>query len=185
MLDQPPLISTLPAMFGLYLFANWTFTLSMIDVSLSTILRNGGKVVASVGWIGSRNERGLLDRCTGLIWRCQVSSGLLTEGVDRRIKGGEEVIRIESADQVVALELRSDRILEFGEYEEGATGVEFLVEVCEHVGGSGVDVGHRLCSDQDPERSWLGGCEAADLVAEGAGVGEEEGCVESEDHEAR
>ncbi len=114
-----------------------------------------------------------------------MSAGLLTEGVDRGVEGGEEVIWIEGADQFVALELFSDRVLEFGEHEGDATGVEFLVEVGKHVSGGGIDVGDRLCGDEDPVRSWLGGCEAADLVTEGTGVGEEQGCVEAEDHEAR
>ena len=157
----------------------------MIHVSLISIPWNGGEIVAGAGRVGSRSGRELPGLCAGLHGRCPVSTGLLAEGVDRGVKGGEEVIRIEGADEFVALELRSDRVLEFGEHEGGAVGVEFLVEVGEHVGGGGVDVGDRLCGDEDPARSWLGGCEAAHLVAEGAGVGEEQGCVEPEDHEAR
>ena len=157
----------------------------MINVSLITTRWNGGEVVAGAGRVGSRSGRELLGLCAGLLGRCPVSAGLLTEGVDRGVEGGEEVIWIEGANEFVALELRSDRVLEFGEHEGGAVGVEFLVEVGEHIGGSGVDVGDRLCGDEDPARSWLGGCEAAHLVAEGAGVGEEQGCVEPEDHEAR
>jgi hypothetical protein len=156
----------------------------MINVSLITILWNGGEVVAGPGQVGSRSGRELPGLCAGLLGRCPMSTGLLTEGVDRSVKGGEEVIWIKGADEFVALELRSDRVLEFGEHQRGAVGVEFFVEAGEHVGGGGVDVGHRLGGDEDPVRSWLGGCEAADLVAEGAGVGEEQGCVEPVDHEA-
>src|SRR6266571_5171175 len=159
-------------MFGLYQSASWTFTMIMINVSLITILWNGGEVVAGAGRVGSRSRRELLG----------LSAGLLTEGVDRGVEGGKEVIWIGGANEFVALELRSDRVLEFGEHEGGVVGVEFLVEVGEHVGGGGVDVGDRLCGDEDPVRLWLGGCETADLVAEGAGVGEEQGCVEPEDH---
>ncbi len=172
-------------MFGLYQSASWTFTLIMIYVLLITIRWNGGEVVAGAGRAGSRSGRELLGLCAGLLGRCPVSTGLLAEGVERGVEGGEEVIWIEGADEFVALELRSDRVLEFGEHEGGATGVEFLVEGGEHVGGGGVDVGDRLCGDEDPVRWWRGLCEAADLVAEGAGVSEEQGCVKSEDHETR
>ncbi len=47
-------------------------------------------------------------------------------------------------------------------------GVEFLLEVCKHVSGGSVDVGNRLCGDEDPEWSWRGLYKATDLVAEGA-----------------
>ena len=156
----------------------------VVTVQPDLILLHGGEVVACTGPVGSRSGRELLGLCASLLGRCPVSAGLLTEGVERGVEGGEEVIWIEGADEFVALELRSDRVLEFGEHEGGAVGVEFLVEVGEHVGGGGVDVGDRLCGDEDPVRWWLGCCEAADLVAEGAGVCEEQGCVEAEDHEA-
>ena len=158
--------------------------MNMIHVSLITILWDGGEVVAGAGRVGGHSGRELPGLCAGLLGRCPVSAGLLTEGVERGVEGGEEVIGIEGADEFVALELRSDRGLEFGEHEGGAVGVEFLVEVGEHVGGGGVDIGDRFCGDEDPMWSWLYGCEATDLVAEGAGVSEEQGCVEPEDHKA-
>ncbi len=65
----------------------------------------------------------LLDLCVGLTGRCPVSARLLTKGVDRGVDGGEEVIWIEGADEFVALELRSDMVLEFGEHEGDAPGV--------------------------------------------------------------
>ena len=49
-----------------------------------------------------------------------MSAGLLTESVDCYVEGGEEVIWIERADEFVALELLSDRVLQFGEHEGGA-----------------------------------------------------------------
>ena len=134
--------------------------------------------------VGSHSGRELPGLCPGLLGWCPVSARLLAKRVDRGVESGEEVIWIEGADQFVALELRSDRVLEFGEHEGGALSVEFLVEIGEHVGGGGVDVGHRFCGDEDPLWSWLYGCEATDLVAEGAGVSEEQGCVEPEDHKA-
>jgi hypothetical protein len=155
-----------------------------MNVSLITILWNGGEGVAGAGRVGSRSGGELLGLCSGLLGWCPLSTSLLAEGVDRGVEGGEEMIRIEGADQIVALELRSDRVLEFGEHEGGAVGVEFLVEVGEHISGGGVDVGHWLCSDEDPVRSWRGLCEAADLVAEGTSVGKEQWCVKSEDHKA-
>jgi len=35
--------------------ANWTFTMSIIHVSLITILWNGGEVVVGAGQVGSRS----------------------------------------------------------------------------------------------------------------------------------
>ncbi len=157
--------------------------MSMIDVSLIIILWKSGGVVAGIGLVGSRSRRELPGLCVGLPGRRPVSVRLLTESVDRGVEGEEEVIWIERADEFIALELLSDMVLEFGEHEGGATGVEFLVELGEHVGGGGIDVGHRLCGDENPARSWLGSCEAADLIAKGAGIGEEQGCIEPEDHE--
>ena len=105
-------------MFGLYLSASWSFTMVIImNVSLITILWNGGEVVAGVGWIGSRRGLKLPGLCVGLLGRCPVSVRLLTKGIDCGVDGGEEVIWIEGADQVVALELPSDRVLEFGEHQ--------------------------------------------------------------------
>ena len=61
MLDLPLTSGcTEPALFGLYQSASWIFTMSMIDVSLSTILRKGGEVVAGVGRIGNRSRHELL-----------------------------------------------------------------------------------------------------------------------------
>jgi len=137
------------------------------------------------GLVGNGSRRELPGLCTGLLGRSPLGASLLTEGIDRGIEGGEEVIRIEWADEFVALKLRSDRILEFGEDEGRATGVEFLVEVSEHVSGSGINVGHWLSGDENPARSWRGPCEAANLVAESAGVREKQWCVEAEDHKSR
>ena len=66
-------------------------------------------------WPGSIRE--LPGLCTGLLGRRPLGACLLTEGIDRGIEGGEEVIRIEGANEFVALELRSDGILEFGEHQ--------------------------------------------------------------------
>ncbi len=72
--------------------------MSMVDVSLISILWNGGEVVECTGQIGSRSGRELLGICSGLLGRCPASTGLLTESVDRGVKGGEEMIWIEGAD---------------------------------------------------------------------------------------
>jgi len=61
----------------------------------------------------------------------------VNSGMDR----GIEVAGVESPDQLVALELRSDRVLELGEDDRDALGVEFFVEGEQHVGGGCVDVG--------------------------------------------
>src|SRR5450755_731260 len=100
--------------------------------------------------------------------------------VDGDIDCREEVTRIERPDQLVALELRADGILELSEYEEGTGGVEFLVEVGEHVGRGSVDIGDRLGGDHDPLRARLGGGETADLISERSRVGEEQRSVEAE-----
>ena len=150
-----------------------------------TILWIGGEIIAGAGLVSSHKGRWLLGLGAGLLGRCPLSASLSTEGVDRGVKGGEEVIWIEGADELVTLELLSHRVLEFGKHKGGAVGVEFLVKVGDHVGSGSVNVGHWLGGYENPERSWRGSSEAADLVAESAGVGEEQGCVESEDHETR
>ena len=118
MRDHPPLISNRmeTLLFELYLSASWIYTLRKIHVSLITLLWNGREVVAISNWIGNRSRRVLPGLCLGLLGRCPVSTSLLTEGVDRGLEGGEEVIRIEGTDELVSLELLSDRVLEFSEY---------------------------------------------------------------------
>jgi hypothetical protein len=101
-----------------------------------TILWNGGEVVAGADRVGSRSGRALRGLCAGLLGRAPVSTCLLTEGLDRGVQSGEEVLGIEGADEFVALELRSDRVLEFSEHEGGAPGVEFLINKLA-VGGGG------------------------------------------------
>ena len=94
----------------------------MIHVSLISIPWNGGEIVAGAGRVGSRSGRELPGLCSGLLGRCPASACFLTEGVDCSVEGREEVVWIEGADEFVALELRSDRVLEFGEHEGGAVG---------------------------------------------------------------
>jgi hypothetical protein len=107
----------------------------MIRSVLVTIPWRVGEVAcAGPGPGGPESIRELSGLCTGLLGRRPLGASLLTEGIDRGIEGGEEVIRIEWADEFVALELRSDGVLEFGEHKRGATGVEFLVEVADHAG---------------------------------------------------
>src|SRR5690606_34851833 len=69
-------------------------------------------------------------------------------------------------------------ILEFGENEVDAGGVEFEVEVDQHIGRGGVDVGYRLDGEQNPVRRRRGG---GDLLAhqlpEQGGVGEKDRAV--------
>jgi len=80
-----------------------------------------------VGRVGSRSGHELPGLCVGLPGRRPVSTGLLTEDVERGVECGEEVIWIEGANEFVALELCPDTVLKFGEHEGGAVGVEFLV----------------------------------------------------------
>jgi hypothetical protein len=187
MRDHPSVISSRreTLLFELYLSASWTYTLRKIHVSLITLLWNGREVVADSNWIGNRSRCVLPGLCLGLLGRCPVSTSLLTEGVDRGLEGGEEVLWIEGADELVALELLSDRVLEFGEHEGDAVGIQFLVEISEHVGSSGINVGHRLSGNDNPAWFWLGRSEVANLITKGAGVGEEQGGIEAEDHKAR
>ena len=119
MRDHPPLISNRmeTLLFELYLSASWIYTLRKIHISLITLLWNGREVVAGANWIGNRSRRELPGLCTGLLGRSPLGASLLTEGIDRGIEGGEEVIRIEGANEFVALELRSDGILEFCEHQ--------------------------------------------------------------------
>ena len=50
-------------------------------------------------------------------WSGPFGAGLATEAVERGVERGEEVVGVERPDQLVALELRADRVLEFGEHE--------------------------------------------------------------------
>ena len=90
---------------------------------------------------------------------------------------------VERPDQLVALELDADGVLELGEYEEGPGGIELRVELCERVGRGRVDVGDRFGSDDDPVRPRVAGGEAANLVSERPRVCEEQRRVEAKDHE--
>src|ERR1700744_425266 len=69
---------------------------------------------------------------------------LPAESVEGGVEGGEEVVRAERTDQLVALELGTDGTLELGEHERRPGGVELCVELGERVRGGGVDVGDRL-----------------------------------------
>jgi hypothetical protein len=55
--------------------------------------------------------------------RSPVNASLLAEGVNGGIDCREEVTGVERPDQLVALELGADGILELGEYEERSSGV--------------------------------------------------------------
>ena len=62
--------------------------------------------------------------------------------------------------------------------------VQFEVEPFEHVGGGDVDVGHRLALEHDPAGLVLAD-EVAELLAEHAGVGEEQRRLPPEDDDVR
>src|SRR6476469_7004356 len=114
---------------------------------------------------------------------CPLGIGRPAEVVDRGLERRKEVVGVERTDQLVALELCPNRILELREHERGAGFVELLVEVGEHVGRGGVHIGDRHGGDHDPSRRGLSGGQAPDLLAEGPGVGKEELRVEPEDHQ--
>src|SRR5437764_14056077 len=81
-----------------------------------------------VPWCGPKRLSGVL---AGRCGRCPIGTGLSTKGIERGVEGGEEVAGVERADQLVALELRADEVLELCEHDGGAGGVEFLVELGE------------------------------------------------------
>jgi hypothetical protein len=76
--------------------------------------------------------------------------GALLVGVESGMDRGVEVVRVERSDEFVALELRPDGILQLGEDDRDALGVEIVVEGEQHVGCRRVDVGDRLGGDDDP-----------------------------------
>ena len=90
---------------------------------------------------------------------------------------------IERADQLVAFELRADRILELRKYQRDAVCIELRIEVLEHVSGGRVDVGNRLGRDDDPAGCRLRGGQVSNLVAERPNVREEQRSIEPEDHQ--
>jgi hypothetical protein len=59
---------------------------------------------------------------------------------------------IDGAGQPVPLNLLADRVFHVRRDQADALGVEGFVEVLEHVGGRGVDVGDRLGRHHDPHR---------------------------------
>src|SRR5450755_4431528 len=118
----------------------------------SSATREDSRMAAELCPAGGTFSRGLGWRRACLGGWCPVSAGLLTEGGQSGVYGGEEVLGVQGPDQLVALEFRTNGILELGEHERGAVGVELFVEVSEHVGRGGVDVGDRLGGDEDPLR---------------------------------
>ena len=50
-------------------------------------------------------------------WSCPFGARLATEALERGVERGKEVAGVEGPDQLIALEFRVDRVLEFGEDE--------------------------------------------------------------------
>ncbi len=126
-------------------------------------------------------------RVRGRQWCPAASSAprLLAERLDGSVEGREEMGRVEVPDQLVALELAADRVLQLREDERGPLGVQLLIELVEHVRRRRVDVGDRLGGQDDPAGPGLRACQAPHLVAERPRVREEQRRVESQDHETR
>ena len=79
------------------------------------------------------------------------------------------------------MQLGPHRVLDLGEDQRNPTGVEPRVEVGEHVGGRGVDVGHRLGRDEHPAQALPLVGHGPHGVPEHPRVGEDQGRVETED----
>src|SRR5580704_11862942 len=62
-----------------------------------------------------------------------VRAGFLAEGGHGGFDGGVEVVRVDGAGQAVAFGLAPHRVLELGEEQADAVGVQRLVEFFEHV----------------------------------------------------
>ena len=112
-------------------------------------------------------------------------SALAAKGLDGAVKGREEVRRVQRPDQLVALELDPHRVLELGEHERDARVVQLLVEIGEHVGRGGVDVGDRLRGNHDPARRVSARARRRIWSRKVRAFAKNSGRVEAEDHEAR
>ena len=69
---------------------------------------------------------------------------------DGLVEGREEVVRVDGAGQLVALDLLAHRVLHLGEDQRDPALVQPRVQVLEHVRGRRVDVRDRLGGDDDP-----------------------------------
>lgn len=93
----------------------------------------------------------------------------------RVFDGGEKAVGVDGAGQAVAVDFFADWAFQFGEDQGDAIFVQFQVQLFQDVGGCGVDVGYRFGGNHDPGGWRVRGGQVADLVAEGAGVGEDQG----------
>src|SRR5580693_3581037 len=109
--------------------------------------RSSGWCRGNIGW---RDSTGSSLALSGLVVGGPAGAGLVAEcgdgGCDRR----EEVVWVDRAGEPVAFDLPPYWVLEFGEHQADALGVQRLVELGQHIGGGGVHVGHWLRRDEDP-----------------------------------
>ena len=102
-------------------------------------------------------------------------------GGDGYADGGEEAVAADRVVDAVLVQPVAHRVLELGERQLDAGGLELVVEVAERLAGGRVDVGDRFPATTiqftSPER------ERAHALAEVVGVGEEERRVEPVEHE--
>jgi hypothetical protein len=93
-------------------------------------------------------------------------TGLVAEGGDGGFDSREEMARVDRAGEPVTLDLAPHRVLELGEDQADALGVQRFVEFFQHIGCGGVHVGHRFRGDHDPGGRRVGPGQPPDLVAE-------------------
>src|SRR5580693_887269 len=131
-----------------------TKTIAATIAASEALTESGLRSRRSSGWcrgnVGWRDSTGSSLALSGLAGGGPLGAGLVAEcgdgGCDRR----EEMVWVDGAREPVALDLPPYRILEFGEHQADALGVQCLVEFGQHIGGGGVHVGHWLRRDEDP-----------------------------------
>ena len=92
------------------------------------------------------------------------------------------MVAVERGEQAVPEDEVLQSVAQLDEGEVHALGVQLAVELLEHVGRADVDVGDRLALQHDPLGTALVD-EVANLLAEHAGVGEEQRCLPAVDED--
>src|SRR5215203_5510338 len=119
--------------------------------------------------IGSHRCDGFPISCCGVL-RCGV------DGVQRLIDRVVEVVTVERGEQAVPEDEVLQPVAQLDEGQVHSLCVQFAVELLQHVGGADVDVGDRLALQHHPLRTAFED-EVANLLAEHAGIGEEQRCL--------
>src|SRR6187431_3184973 len=96
-----------------------------------------------------------------------------------------EVLGVDRARELVALDLLAYGVLHLSEHQRRTTVVEPDIQLLQHVGGRGVDVGDRLRCDDDPAEIWVLLRDRPQGITEHPRIGEDQRRVEAIDNQTR